>query len=176
MNRATLLAALAALATLAAALIACSAAPAVQAPAEVAPPSQQAADATTAKQTQPAAAPQQALDTTTAKQVSAPATDTPPAAAPAQAPQAPDTTAAKQTQPTAAPTQPPLRLSDSALKTATPADTAAEPADPIVREVGYRVGMAAPEFGMTLADGSQLTSAMLVDEGKPVLLYFHSTT
>lgn len=107
---------------------------------------------TTAKQTQPAAAPAQAPqapDTTTAKQIQETAT-----AQPAAASQQPaDTTTAKQTQP------------------ATEAPTA-----PIVREVGYRVGMAAPEFGMTLADGSELTSAMLVDEGKPVLLYFHSTT
>ncbi len=42
-------------------------------------------------------------------------------------------------------------------------------------EVGYEVGQSAPEFGMTLLDGSRVTTASIVDEGKPVLLYFHAT-
>ena len=44
-----------------------------------------------------------------------------------------------------------------------------------VVEVGYQVGLRAPEFGMTLLDGSRVTTANIVDEGKPVLLYFHAT-
>ena len=44
-----------------------------------------------------------------------------------------------------------------------------------VVEVGYQVGLRAPEFGMTLLDGSKVTTANIVDEGKPVLLYFHAT-
>lgn len=42
-------------------------------------------------------------------------------------------------------------------------------------EVGYQVGLRAPEFGMSLLDGSRVTSAGLVEEGKPVFLYFHAT-
>jgi len=42
-------------------------------------------------------------------------------------------------------------------------------------EVGYKVGLRAPEFGMSLLDGSSVTSAGLVEEGKPVFLYFHAT-
>ena len=42
-------------------------------------------------------------------------------------------------------------------------------------EVGYDVGQRAPEFGMSLLDGSRVTIASIVDEGKPVLLYFHAT-
>ncbi len=42
-------------------------------------------------------------------------------------------------------------------------------------EVGYEVGLRAPEFGMSLLDGSKVTSAGLVEEGKPVFLYFHAT-
>ena len=44
-----------------------------------------------------------------------------------------------------------------------------------VVEVGYQVGLRAPEFGMTLLDGSRVTTSNIVDEGKPVLLYFHAT-
>ena len=42
-------------------------------------------------------------------------------------------------------------------------------------EIGYKVGMQVPEFGMSLLDGSTLTSASLTDQGKPTFLYFHAT-
>ena len=42
-------------------------------------------------------------------------------------------------------------------------------------EVGYQVGLRAPEFGMSLLDGSRVTSASLADGGTPVFLYFHAT-
>ena len=42
-------------------------------------------------------------------------------------------------------------------------------------EVGYQVGLRAPEFGMSLLDGSRVTSAGLAEEGTPVFLYFHAT-
>ena len=42
-------------------------------------------------------------------------------------------------------------------------------------EVGYEVGLRAPEFGMSLLDGSRVTSLDLVEEGAPVFLYFHAT-
>ena len=42
-------------------------------------------------------------------------------------------------------------------------------------EVGYKVGMHVPEFGMSLLDGSRVTSAGIVDEGKPVFIHFHTT-
>ena len=47
--------------------------------------------------------------------------------------------------------------------------------EPQAVEIGYKVGMQAPEFGMSLLDGSRVTTASIVDEGKPVLLYFHAT-
>ena len=42
-------------------------------------------------------------------------------------------------------------------------------------EVGYQVGLRAPEFEMSLLDGSRVTTSSIVDGGKPVLLYFHAT-
>ena len=42
-------------------------------------------------------------------------------------------------------------------------------------QVGYKVGMHAPEFGMSLLDGSRVTTSSLADEGKPVFIYFHAT-
>ena len=42
-------------------------------------------------------------------------------------------------------------------------------------EVGYKVGMHVPEFGMSLLDGSRITSAGIIDEGKPAFIYFHTT-
>lgn len=42
-------------------------------------------------------------------------------------------------------------------------------------EVGYEVGLRAPEFGMSLLDGSRVTTSSLSDEGKSVFLYFHAT-
>ena len=38
-----------------------------------------------------------------------------------------------------------------------------------------RSGLRAPEFGMSLLDGSKVTSAELAEEGTPVFLYFHAT-
>ena len=42
-------------------------------------------------------------------------------------------------------------------------------------EVGYKVGMQVPEFGMSLIDGSTVTSVSLTEQGKPTFLYFHAT-
>ena len=44
-----------------------------------------------------------------------------------------------------------------------------------VVEVGYEVGLRAPEFGMSLLDGARVTSSDLAEEGTPVFLYFHAT-
>lgn len=44
-----------------------------------------------------------------------------------------------------------------------------------VVEVGYKKGMRIPEFGMSLLDGTRVTSAKLVEEGKPTFIYFHAT-
>ena len=49
-----------------------------------------------------------------------------------------------------------------------------EPQDEVV-EVGYRKGMHIPEFGLSLLDGTRVTSAKLVEEGKPTFIYFHAT-
>ena len=58
--------------------------------------------------------------------------------------------------------------------TASVAVTKVEPQADIV-EIGYEVGMRAPEFGMSLLDGTKVTSSDLANEGKPVFLYFHAT-
>ena len=42
-------------------------------------------------------------------------------------------------------------------------------------EVGYQIGLRAPEFGMSLLDGTRITSSELLEEGTPVFLYFHAT-
>ncbi len=53
-----------------------------------------------------------------------------------------------------------------------PADGSSEV---VAVEVGYNVGQRAPDFAMSLLDGSKVTTSSIVDEGKPVLLYFHAT-
>ena len=47
--------------------------------------------------------------------------------------------------------------------------------EPQAVEVGYKVGMRAPEFGMNLLDGANVTSASLAEQGKPAFIYFHAT-
>ena len=42
-------------------------------------------------------------------------------------------------------------------------------------EVGYEVGLRAPEFAMNLLDGTEVTASSLSAEGRPVFLYFHAT-
>ena len=42
-------------------------------------------------------------------------------------------------------------------------------------EVGYEVGLRAPEFAMSLLDGTEVTASSLSAESKPVFLYFHAT-
>lgn len=54
------------------------------------------------------------------------------------------------------------------------ADAKAE-LDSAAAEVGYKIGMHAPEFGMSLLDGTSVTTTSLVDQGKPVFIYFHAT-
>lgn len=49
-----------------------------------------------------------------------------------------------------------------------------QPQEEVV-EVGYKKGMHIPEFGMSLLDGTRVTSAKLVEEGKPTFIYFHAT-
>lgn len=66
---------------------------------------------------------------------------------------------------------------DSMSAPAAPQSVAVVDSEPKVEtvEVGYEVGLRAPEFGMSLLDGSRVTSAGLVEEGTPVFLYFHAT-
>ena len=68
--------------------------------------------------------------------------------------------------PKASQADPPPAKEVSAEKSAPEAETV---------EVGYKIGMRAPEFGMSLLDGSRVTSVSLADEGKPVFIYFHAT-
>ena len=42
-------------------------------------------------------------------------------------------------------------------------------------EVGYKVGDRAPEFTLRLIDGTTVPSAGLLDEGRPVFLFFFTT-
>ena len=53
-----------------------------------------------------------------------------------------------------------------------PTETPAPQAGESAPEVGINVGNLAPDFKLRLVDGSELTSAQLRDEGRPVLLYF----
>ena len=68
-------------------------------------------------------------------------------------------------EPTAAPAP-----TDTAVPqpTETPASQTGESAP----EVGINVGNLAPDFKLRLVDGTELTSAQLREEGRPVLLYF----
>ena len=58
-----------------------------------------------------------------------------------------------------------------------PKEVSAENVEPEteVVQVGYKVGMRSPEFGLSLLDGSRVTSVSLADESKPVFIYFHAT-
>ena len=47
--------------------------------------------------------------------------------------------------------------------------------EPSIVEVGYKVGMQVPEFGMSLVDGTTVSSVSLANQGKPTFLYFHAT-
>ena len=62
---------------------------------------------------------------------------------------------------------------DSAQPLVSPRDMA-EPQEEVV-EVGYKKGMHVPEFGLSLLDGTRVTSAKLVEEGKPIFVFFHAT-
>ena len=65
--------------------------------------------------------------------------------------------------------------SPSAVQKTLPDASVSGDSEAEVIEVGYRVGLRAPEFGMNLLDRSRVTTSNIVGEGKPVLLYFHAT-
>ncbi|MDA1215244.1 MAG: redoxin domain-containing protein [Chloroflexi bacterium] len=52
---------------------------------------------------------------------------------------------------------------------------ATTPPQGLAQQVGVDVGNVAPDFTLTLADGSTVDQAALLAEGKPVLLYFFAT-
>ena len=86
-------------------------------------------------------------------------------------------TSPKLEQPTAVTTQ--LQPGSKAIETGAITPKAAltkesEPQPQMVK-VGYKVGMQAPEFRMTLFDGTKVSSVSLADQGKPTFLYFHAT-
>ena len=68
-----------------------------------------------------------------------------------------------------------MAQADSAPQKAIEAVESEQEPGPSEVEVGYKVGMHVPEFEMNLLDGSRVTSAGFVDEGKPVFIYFHTT-
>ena len=103
--------------------------------------------------TDSASAPQPSVSTPITK-----ATEIPPASQPSAS-----VTTVKTTESPAAP-QPTVAVASA--KVEPQADTV---------EVGYEVGMLAPDFGMSLLDGTKVTSSDLADDGKPVFLYFHAT-
>ena len=53
-----------------------------------------------------------------------------------------------------------------------PTETPASQTGESAPEVGINVGNLAPDFKLRLVDGTELTSAQLREEGRPVLLYF----
>ena len=55
------------------------------------------------------------------------------------------------------------------------ADSEAQPEPGQTVRVGSQVGERAPRFRLSLADGSTVSSASLVSDGKPVFLFFHAT-
>ena len=65
--------------------------------------------------------------------------------------------------------------SPAAVQKAVPDASTRSGSEVEVMEVGYQVGLRAPEFGMSLLAGSRVTTSSIVDGGKPVLLYFHAT-
>lgn len=65
--------------------------------------------------------------------------------------------------------------SPSEVQKAMPNKPANGSSEVVAVEVGHQVGQRAPDFGMSLLDGSRVTTSSIVDEGKPVLLYFHAT-
>ena len=71
-----------------------------------------------------------------------------------------------------APAPPPTAIPPTPAPTAPPTETPAPQADESTPEVGNAVGNLAPEFTLRLADGSELTSTRLREEGRPVFLYF----
>ena len=84
-------------------------------------------------------------------------------------------------EPTAAPAPTDTAVPQPAVQQApiTAPPTAAPPTEtPVAQtgestpEVGIAVGNLAPDFKLRLADGSELTSAQLREEGRPVFLYF----
>ena len=81
-------------------------------------------------------------------------------------------TAGQETSPTQATTK--MFQADSLPPKAAGESAKNEPAATPV-EIGYKIGMQAPDFGMSLSDGTRVTSASIVNEGKPVFIYFHAT-
>ena len=79
--------------------------------------------------------------------------------------------------PAAEPVNPAPMAKASETESSTPKVTTATESEPEATavEVGYKVGMRAPEFGMSLLDGTTVTSASLTDDGKPAFIYFHAT-
>ena len=63
----------------------------------------------------------------------------------------------------------------AAVQKAVPDASMSSDSEVEVVEVGYQVGLRAPEFGMSLLDDSRVTTSSIVEGGKPVLLYFHAT-
>ena len=101
---------------------------------------------------------------------SAPAASQPsePANIPDAAPQASEPTTPEPSQPVTAMSQ----ADSEPPKITQPMESEPEAA-PV--EVGYKIGMQAPEFGMSLYDGTRVTSASLAEQGKPTFIYFHAT-
>ena len=75
------------------------------------------------------------------------------------------------------PTQLPAQSSKSSQADSVQPTAAARADEPPAEavQVGYKKGMHVPEFGMSLLDGTRVTSAKLVETGKPAFIYFHAT-
>ena len=89
----------------------------------------------------------------------------------------PATAALKVEQPKSEPAKvaPEVSTTQTESSPASTARVAGSESEPRAVEVGYKIGMQAPEFGMSLLDGTKVTSASLTEAGKPTFIYFHAT-
>lgn len=98
-----------------------------------------------------------------------------PAQPPLEAPSAPLTTVQPTAEPLAAalpvvsppPTEPPPPASP-AIEPAPPAAVQTQP----LADIGYKTGDHVPPFQITLVDGTEVSSEVLLSSGKPVFLFF----
>ncbi|MCH7745546.1 MAG: hypothetical protein IIC84_05670, partial [Chloroflexi bacterium] len=65
----------------------------------------------------------------------------------------------------------------TSLLTPSPATPTAQPTAQVIQDVsvGHKVGDRVPDFELSLDDGTSVTSVSLIEDGKPVFLFFLAT-